>query len=282
MTQYIINGFRKCSLFPLNPNNVDYTKCVRNTLENHNTDRTTQDLVEPSLSSDNIKGSKQVLEAIREKLVSYGINVDVIMEEIKILELSIPSTDITLPNDIVVTHQQTLQDPLPHITDVVPDNITGHYVNMDNIDIIPVQNIICMPIGDKDKEFDVKPRDIMPEKTSDEETDTEFNIESHQQVIPEILSSTSYHNEKDTDTKLNVEPWEITPETSCSHNETNTNTELNVEESGETLTETSSSTLYDENKTDTDLNVESREVTPETVPTSHAEKETVLQHQSSR
>ncbi|XP_050299481.1 uncharacterized protein LOC126738276 [Anthonomus grandis grandis] len=121
----------------------------------------------------------------------------------------------------------------------------------------------------------------MPEKTSDEETDTEFNIESHQQVIPDILSSTSYHNEKDTDTKLNVEPWEITPETLCSHNETNTNTKLNVEESGETLTETSSSTLYDENKTDTDLNIESREVTPETVPTSHAEKETVLQHQSS-
>lgn len=31
--QCIENGFRKCGLFPLNPNNVDYTKCVKNKLE---------------------------------------------------------------------------------------------------------------------------------------------------------------------------------------------------------------------------------------------------------
>lgn len=33
MRTYIINGFRKCGLFPMNSDNVDYTKCIKNTLE---------------------------------------------------------------------------------------------------------------------------------------------------------------------------------------------------------------------------------------------------------
>lgn len=33
MKTYIINGFRKCGLFPFDPDAVDYTKCVQNTIE---------------------------------------------------------------------------------------------------------------------------------------------------------------------------------------------------------------------------------------------------------
>lgn len=46
MMECIKNGFRKCR-FPLNPNNVDYMKCVKNILEyqrkqlqNNNTETT--------------------------------------------------------------------------------------------------------------------------------------------------------------------------------------------------------------------------------------------------
>ncbi|KAJ8949934.1 hypothetical protein NQ314_008096 [Rhamnusium bicolor] len=33
MDNHIIKGFRKCGLYPLDPNAVDYTKCVKNFLE---------------------------------------------------------------------------------------------------------------------------------------------------------------------------------------------------------------------------------------------------------
>ncbi|KAJ8935021.1 hypothetical protein NQ314_013046 [Rhamnusium bicolor] len=36
MKQHIINGFRKCGLYPLSPDNVDYSKCVQNVLEKKN------------------------------------------------------------------------------------------------------------------------------------------------------------------------------------------------------------------------------------------------------
>lgn len=32
-TNQIKNGFRKCELFPLNPDNVDLSKCVKNILQ---------------------------------------------------------------------------------------------------------------------------------------------------------------------------------------------------------------------------------------------------------
>lgn len=41
----IINDFRKCRLFPLNPNNVDFTKCVRNTLEAQWTDAVESEII---------------------------------------------------------------------------------------------------------------------------------------------------------------------------------------------------------------------------------------------
>lgn len=33
MRDHIKNGFRRCCLYPLNPNSVDYTKCIKNTIE---------------------------------------------------------------------------------------------------------------------------------------------------------------------------------------------------------------------------------------------------------
>lgn len=300
MTTYIINGFRKCGLFPLNPDNVDYTKCVRNTLEKQTTEHA-QDLAEP-LSSDDIKSSKKVLETIRDKLVSYGVNVDVIIEEIRILELTLTSSiEKTLPNNTVVT--QTSEVDLSQYNNA--DTMTGSYVSMDNLSIIPIEEVICVPVNDKSdsKEFNIMSNEIMPETLpltshNEKKTHTELNVHSPE-VIIKIIPSTSHneketdatftveypettpekqpstsHNEKETDTEFNLEPPEIVPERPPStHNKTETNTKFNLEAPEILRPDKLPSTSDNKTETDTRFNLEAPEIIrPDSLPSTSDNK----------
>ncbi|KAI4461697.1 hypothetical protein MML48_5g00010854 [Holotrichia oblita] len=84
----IRNGFRKCGLCPLNEQAVDYSKCILNTtekltkLENRNSSEycTKQDF----------RTAAKVINHIKDNLTRYGINVNVILNEITNLEESTP------------------------------------------------------------------------------------------------------------------------------------------------------------------------------------------------
>lgn len=84
MTNHIKNGFRKCGLYPFNVDNVDYTKCVKNVLEQQNTEATPQTESEKNTVSE-VQSAKKVIENLREKLSNKGVDVDLIMNEINSL-----------------------------------------------------------------------------------------------------------------------------------------------------------------------------------------------------
>jgi hypothetical protein len=77
MTVAIKNGFRKCGLFPVNPDNVDYTKCVQNALERQSNQN---QLLPPLdiLTFEDYRSAEKVLKVIGPKLETYGIVINVI------------------------------------------------------------------------------------------------------------------------------------------------------------------------------------------------------------
>ncbi|KAJ8910325.1 hypothetical protein NQ315_012331 [Exocentrus adspersus] len=69
----IKNGFRKSGLFPLDPDALDYTKCVKDIAENLKTSTTKQRRSsEGVISQRDIRSAKKVILAIKENLNSYG------------------------------------------------------------------------------------------------------------------------------------------------------------------------------------------------------------------
>ncbi|KAI8127236.1 Tigger transposable element-derived protein 1 [Lucilia cuprina] len=74
----IKNGFRKCGLYPLNPENVDYTKCVQNHSEalaiEHETNKEIKE-TEFDIAID-------IINKIAPKLRERGIDSDIVVEEI--------------------------------------------------------------------------------------------------------------------------------------------------------------------------------------------------------
>lgn len=66
MTTAIKNGFRRCGLFPFNPNNVDYSKCVKNTLEQQHALKSTKETEndEVILTHEHYRSAEQVIRKI--------------------------------------------------------------------------------------------------------------------------------------------------------------------------------------------------------------------------
>lgn len=87
MTVAIKNGFKRCGLFPFDPNNVDYTKCVKNTLEQQHTLNSTRIAEnEVIFTHADFRVAENIIEKIGSNLESYGISPQVILNEIKFFE----------------------------------------------------------------------------------------------------------------------------------------------------------------------------------------------------
>lgn len=131
MKEYIINGFRRCGLFPFNENNVDYTKCIKNLIEKNAASNITTDV--PPISPHEIQSAKKVIERIRAKLIQYGVNVDVVINEINFLEgeheslvgAILPMEAFEIPSEIP---EVFLDTPEEIADDALPNNELFEYV----------------------------------------------------------------------------------------------------------------------------------------------------------
>ena len=72
LSQTIKNGFKACGLFPFNPNNVDYTKCVQNKRE----------ALSAKVADPNENSAILVTNQIKDKLEARGIDAIGVIEEI--------------------------------------------------------------------------------------------------------------------------------------------------------------------------------------------------------
>lgn len=95
IAEHIKNGFRRCGLFPYNPEAVDYTKCVQNTLENIEEFQVIE-RVNQSLSSSDFKSTYKVLDSLKSNLNGQVSNIDEILEKIKLME---QTTEININNE---------------------------------------------------------------------------------------------------------------------------------------------------------------------------------------
>lgn len=84
---HIKNNFHKYGLYSLDPDTEDYTKCVLNQREKLSSKSPKRKSGEhfPDFHT-----AEKVVNKIRDKLTFYGINVDVIVNEIHALELTSP------------------------------------------------------------------------------------------------------------------------------------------------------------------------------------------------
>ncbi|KAJ3625859.1 hypothetical protein MTP99_016398 [Tenebrio molitor] len=132
MTVAIKNGFRKCGLFPLNPDNVDYTKCVQNALERQSNQN---QFIPPLdiLTFEDYRSAEKVLKVIGPKLETYGINVNTIMNEIKFLENN-RSEDNGQADDLLEIPME-IEDIIENVPNIPQ---VGSIISMDDVCIVPV------------------------------------------------------------------------------------------------------------------------------------------------
>lgn len=88
MLDDIKNGFRKCGLFPYNPDAVDYSKCVQNILETlrKHVQPTEPCLNENIITEQDIKSTEKIIKKIKENLESYEVCTEVIFNGIRFLK----------------------------------------------------------------------------------------------------------------------------------------------------------------------------------------------------
>lgn len=89
MSTNIKNGFRKCGLFPLNPDAIDYTKCVQNTLEAINQQAANRSKTD--ISNQDLISTRKVLKNIAPILKKKKVNIKFIYKEIKKLRKKEPN-----------------------------------------------------------------------------------------------------------------------------------------------------------------------------------------------
>ncbi|KAJ3617637.1 hypothetical protein MTP99_006737 [Tenebrio molitor] len=132
MTVAIKNGFRKCGLFPVNPDNVDYTKCVQNALERQSNQN---QLLPPLdiLTFEDYRSAETVLKVIGPKLETYGINVNTIMNEIKFLENN-RLEDNGQADDLLEVPTE-IEDRIENVPNIPQE---GSIISMDDVCIVPV------------------------------------------------------------------------------------------------------------------------------------------------
>lgn len=87
MADNIKNGFKRCGLYPFDANSPDYTKCVRNTLENvQAVDQQSQDI-----THSDIKIFKKVLKHLKPTLKEKNINIRTITRAVNSFKNTLPA-----------------------------------------------------------------------------------------------------------------------------------------------------------------------------------------------
>ena len=98
ISQHIIKGFERCGLFPYNPEAVDYTKCVQNTLENLEQNVHQMEL-EGKLSSADFKSTHKVLTSLKSNLLDRVTDVDWLLNELIAFENEILGDKTQITNE---------------------------------------------------------------------------------------------------------------------------------------------------------------------------------------
>ncbi|KAJ8938288.1 hypothetical protein NQ314_011540 [Rhamnusium bicolor] len=196
ISNHIRNAFRRCGLFPYNPDAVDYTKCVQNTLEQI---QPIENMEQEASNSDDFKTTYKVLNNLRSNILERVDEVDWLVKELKTYEEKI------LSNKRELEENEILNEPSGFVEyDINEDGYLSLVkekepkINILRVDIIPPENhpqpiilaaddrgVIKLDIKNKNKEH--KSSDIISS-----ENDLQANL-----GIPAIDENNKIQSEKE-------------------------------------------------------------------------------------
>lgn len=82
LPERIQNGFRSCGLYPLDPNAVNYSKCIQNKLEATTTEQQSKN----DISQQDILTTQKVLRVFKDELSRYNIEVDTVINALNLCQ----------------------------------------------------------------------------------------------------------------------------------------------------------------------------------------------------
>lgn len=137
MKTAIINGFRKCGLFPFDANAVDYSKCVKDKfskLKRRFSERITIKDFDVAI---------RVFSLIRSELRDNGIDTDLILAKIELARSNVspqrrlqsitaqPSTATTMPTPAETT-SQNMNNSIPEVVS---------FISLNDISVLPLSDM---------------------------------------------------------------------------------------------------------------------------------------------
>lgn len=129
MQSHVVKGFRKCGLYPFNPDSVDYTKCVKNFLEKNCQQTVSASASERPLTVNDFDAARRVIESISNDLKIYGINVDIVI------------TEIDFQKSLILEKDSSKIQPSTSTT-ILADQA----VNIDVGSIVPMEDVTLLPV----------------------------------------------------------------------------------------------------------------------------------------
>lgn len=203
MTQSIINGFRKCGLFPVNPEAVDYTKCIKNSLEKLHDEKEGKSIANAISKADLITAEKVILR-IRDRLILHGIDVDLIVNEINSLQnendinKNKQSNETTIEVGEIISLQDAQIVPCEIVVQEEPLNNTNN--NLDGV--MEINGEDCLNLS---ADINIRKPDAM------EWNNDEMYVEAiNKQIIADHIDSIQpdkedFNKDEDTINNCNVE-----------------------------------------------------------------------------
>lgn len=139
---HVRSGFKKCGLYPYDPEAVDYTKCVQNTLERLETD-STQSNETNCLSLTDFESTIKVLNNLKSRVTHKIDDINWVLDEIKILKNNLPNTlvegDTTIDDQPAVIEEYHVNDD--GSLSVIVENQDNELNSTNNISEIGIDNL---------------------------------------------------------------------------------------------------------------------------------------------
>lgn len=144
----IRNGFRKCGLYPYNPNALDYSKCVQNNLERH------QNLVakNANLSGNKMKNrdlntALKVINQLSNELENAGIDVKTVVSVLKIAKDTLGTESLNSTKNSLNSTKNSTSDAV-RINNLSSISHTDIHKTQTAIESIEIPDISLPIVGD--------------------------------------------------------------------------------------------------------------------------------------
>lgn len=195
---HVRSGFKKCGLYPYDPEAVDYTKCVQNTLERLETGSTHSDETS-SLSLTDFESTVKVLNTLKSRVNHKIDDINWVLNEIKVLKNNVSNT--VVEEDTTIDHQSAIIEEY-HVNEdgslfVVAENQDNELDTANNISEIEIDNLA--------ENFSEEDLLILPERQ--DRAVTEIDLFEKHLRYPKPIEKSKHSRAGPSTSAISAEAW---------------------------------------------------------------------------